>query len=157
MINIEIPEDVFRIVCKQNHHELPNTGAVYRFYDKEGSLIYIGRTDRLRERIHTHVFKGDIRSRAFRHHFYEVRGFFEQNPVYQDIYETVLINKLHPPCNRSKLYTYKSRWVEYVDPEYLTPRDKERYYNFHKKKRRRTRKSSPTSNQLSLWSEEIEE
>lgn len=118
MIRIRIPQDEFS-ASVQDVSGLEHRGAVYKFYNAESELVYIGKTSDLANRIKIHASgKGKSNStRDIYHNFARVCGFYEDDAVCRDIYETHMINFMKPSLNVDKVWTYES---ERYDPKYLS-------------------------------------
>lgn len=128
MIRITIPKDSFDCAI-QDTSELQEYGGLYKFYDAQGTLLYIGKTGNVRSRIRSHCqLKGHTRDVA--QHFAYVSGFYEIDDVLRDIYETWMINRLWPPLNVDKVYSYRT---SRFDAEYQSPEALQKEQEMHRK------------------------
>src|SRR5690606_4481963 len=104
MIYIMIPP--FEIEVEANEYEkLPEKQGIYFFFDSEGELLYIGKTNNLLMRMKNHFSaphsghlakdKDKIQKIAF---------FTVEEPMERDIYEIYEINNLQPKLNRQNAY-----------------------------------------------------
>lgn len=117
---INIPKDDFDLYA-DHYRGLKHKGGVYRIYSKENKLLYVGMTSDLYKRIYQHLHVHDplVNPLVFvNHHFYRVKGFYEDNSELRKIYESYLINTLQPPCNRRNI-DYKDNFIKYVHPDKL--------------------------------------
>lgn len=120
MIQITIPE-----METNQYDEISNidrhSGGVYMIFTKEHKLMYVGKSNYLKGRLHTHFAGGDPHTSKYRQYLNYFKFFIENDPFSQDIYETYLINEFKPFININKVFTYsihKNRVemkVPYVD------------------------------------------
>lgn len=107
MIIIEIPRDDICINVDDYANIPAGMGGIYRFYGDSDNILYVGKTNDLKRRIKDHI-ESLTNTINLSHGFYTVKCFYVDCPVERDIYETWLINKLKPPLNSQKTYTYKT-------------------------------------------------
>ncbi|WP_044639744.1 GIY-YIG nuclease family protein [Risungbinella massiliensis] len=121
MFKIDIPEDDFSYSIHDHLWIKRNKPGIYRFYDRKGTLLYVGKSSNIHNRIkeHLNVNKPVYNPLFFvKHNFYEVKGFFEPNKTLRTIYEEYLIYTLQPACNRRQIQ-YESNYESYIHPDYL--------------------------------------
>ena len=108
MINIEIPKHSGELSIDQ-YKECPVEPGIYAFYSKEGELLYIGKAHSIITRVKDHIrgYSGSNITEII-HNVAHIRYWFISDAVDRDIYETYMINKLQPPWNCEKVYTYKT-------------------------------------------------
>ncbi|WP_456363073.1 nucleotide excision repair endonuclease [Priestia aryabhattai] len=98
-LNVEIPDDELELTIS-NYKSVKKKCGVYRIYNKDGKLMYVGQTKNLRRRLYEHFT--EKRKGYF---IQTVRFFyvdFEDEFItksYLDMYETYLIRKLKPRYN----------------------------------------------------------
>lgn len=111
MIQITIPPDDICVLAKQpDITAIPkDMPGIYRFYDKNGQVVYIGKTACLYHRVQQHISGTAVNTIDINHNFYIVKCFYVACPAERDIYETYLINTLKPILNTDKVFTYKSQ------------------------------------------------
>jgi hypothetical protein len=113
LIQIIIPDFEFKS-DSASVNVVRRRGGLYLFYGKgkyADHILYVGKAADLRGRIRGH-YKGTTNTRRIKHNFGIVTGFYEDNPVSRDIYETFLVDKYKPPLNREKTYTYRHRFYD---------------------------------------------
>jgi len=116
MINITIPADDVVFLTKdfvENFAKIPvekGRGGVYKIYDKEGVLLYVGMSDNMYSRLRNHITKSTV-TRG-NNGYYEVRCIYVDDGMERDIYETYIINTLKPTLNRDKIYYEKKESVK---------------------------------------------
>jgi hypothetical protein len=73
-------------------------GGIYRMFDKDNAVIYVGKSNDLHRRLHEHYSKksntGYFIDQVVKH---EV--FFENNPIYQTLLESIFIAYHEPKFN----------------------------------------------------------
>jgi len=107
VIKIEIPK--FEMILKYDElDKIPASKAgVYVIYGEYNEVMYTGKAEELRSRIHNH-FTGNTNTGLIYQYFYKVGFFYEDDPVYRDMYETYIINKFESKWNEFKCFTFKS-------------------------------------------------
>lgn len=85
----------------------PKHGGCYVIYSNNDEVLYVGKAENLHARLYKHFSGGYPRTGGLAHYFYKCAFFFEDNPMYRDMYETYLINVLQPKFNDQKTYLYK--------------------------------------------------
>jgi Uri superfamily endonuclease len=73
-------------------------GGIYRFYDKEGNIIYVGKTNNLKRRLHQHYGK-DTNSHYFIDEVVRHEVFIENNHILRTLLEGIFIAFLEPKYN----------------------------------------------------------
>lgn len=106
MIKIKQPRFNF-VGCKDNLNHIKDEGGIYMLYDKNDTLLYIGKASSLKSRLRQH-FNGTTNLKDVSHNFDSVMGFYCDCPVQRAIYEIYLINELKPKLNTEHVYTYQS-------------------------------------------------
>ena len=105
MIKIEMPEVYLIIKSKKELYSyevyLRNKGGIYFLYDKQGVLIYVGKSGDLFERLLSH-FQG--RSNFSADYIYYVEVYLANSHFEREIYETYAINEFNPIFNVQKNY-----------------------------------------------------
>lgn len=117
MIEITIPE-VDGSICLENREyienknktksikalmDMPNGPGVYLLYDKEGTLLYVGKAGLIRSRIKQHLdVKPDILY-GYGHNVYRADYLLVTSATERDIYQTYMINTLNPILNIENL------------------------------------------------------
>lgn len=95
-------------------------GAVYKFFDIEDNLLYIGKATNLRNRLENH--KAYLSGEEWKDNIARITYIPEPNHCNLDILETYLINKLRPKYNRGKVFkhtcTYEIPYPEEIELEY---------------------------------------
>lgn len=108
-IHIEIPKDNI-YVEKQNISIIPKgVSGIYKFYNENNQLVYLGKAKALRQRIGLHLSGKDSTTGDIYRNFKFVACIYVEDPVHRDIYETYMINSLQPLLNWGKVYTYESK------------------------------------------------
>jgi excinuclease ABC subunit C len=73
-------------------------GGIYRMYDKEGEIVYVGKSQNLNRRLHQHIGKDTNTA-----YFIDEVDFFEwlqeSNPIYQNLLEATFIAYHEPKYN----------------------------------------------------------
>jgi len=107
LISITQPDDDICIQA-QDHMKIPkNKGGIYKIYNENDEIMYIGKAACLRQRICQHMGINSGFSDV-NHNFRIVRCIYVDDPYEREIYETFLINIMRPPLNWDKVFTYKS-------------------------------------------------
>lgn len=133
MIKIEIPKDDLYIPVENVDRIPKKIPGIYKFYGEDGTtLMYIGKTADLRDRISKHLSSKDQTSYDIYHNFYYIACLFVEDEVDREIYETYMINVLKPLLNWKKVYTYQS---QKYNPKYnpLEQKKKEEIESRYKK------------------------
>ncbi len=93
--------------------DLPKCPGTYRFVDKEGQILYVGKADRLRERVRSHFVGSAESTRRVRHALKLVERIdWDElcSPLEAVVKEQELILEHRPACNmygvRPELYAY---------------------------------------------------
>jgi DNA polymerase III subunit epsilon len=93
--------------------DVPRSPGTYRFVDKHGTVLYVGKADRLRERVRSYFVAGASRTRKVRQAVHLVdRIDWEETltPLEAVVREQELILEHKPPCNvlgsRPESYMY---------------------------------------------------
>lgn len=92
--------------------------GLYFLYNKEKKLVYIGKAKHIGNRVKQHCKNEEINDYI---HFFKFA--IVECPVKRDMYETYYINKMKPPLNREKTYTYKSSYNEMRSVDIFEERD----------------------------------
>ena len=82
--------------------DVPRTPGAYRFMDKHGAVLYVGKADRLRERVRSYFVPGAGHTRKLRQaiHLVEQIDWDETHtPLEAVVREQELILEHRPPCN----------------------------------------------------------
>ena len=104
-----------RSVIEKLHltRDLPKTPGTYRFFDKDGQILYVGKADRLRERVRSHFVANADNSRRVRQAVRMVERIDWDElctPLEAVVREQQLILEHRPVCNmygtRPETYTY---------------------------------------------------
>jgi DNA polymerase III subunit epsilon len=93
--------------------DVPRCPGTYRFVDKQGAVLYVGKADRLRERVRSYFVQGGGHARKVRQavHLVERIDWDETHTSLEAVvHEQELILQHKPPCNvmgsRPENYTY---------------------------------------------------
>lgn len=104
---MEIPPEhiIIDLTIDQNYKHIPNFSGIYRFYDKDNNLLYVGKAANLRSRIFNHIsLKSNTKDVA--HLFKKVScTYIERTGKTIDIIEKFMINELKPTYNKSIVYS----------------------------------------------------
>ena len=82
--------------------DVPRTPGAYRFMDRQGTVLYVGKADRLRERVRSYFVPGAGHTRKLRQaiHLVEQIDWDETHtPLEAVVREQELILEHRPPCN----------------------------------------------------------
>lgn len=103
MINIKIPSPhlTFKVFEHTHHYEALNESGLYTLKDREGRILYIGKSVNVYNRLKQHI-GGNRRSRLFAQDIAEIEVVFVSDPFYLELYETYAINTLRPLYNVDK-------------------------------------------------------
>lgn len=99
----KIPEDDGEVMLNEYKQNVEEKAGVYRIYNEEDKLMYVGQTGNLKRRIGEH-FRGKRKG----YFIFRVRYFYVEHDdsfivgSYLDLYETLLIRKLKPRYNKQK-------------------------------------------------------
>lgn len=77
--------------------DVPTLSGVYIFFDQDNGLIYVGKTNRLRERVNAHI-RGNTNTQDIKHKFYKV-AFIRCIEYEAKEIEKELINQFQPYGN----------------------------------------------------------
>jgi excinuclease UvrABC nuclease subunit len=98
-LSLELPKDELEVTIL-NYRNVEKKSAIYKIYNHDDKLMYVGQTQNLRRRLKEH-FAGKRKG-----HFIEKVCFFYVDyddifilQSYLDMYETYLIRKLKPKYN----------------------------------------------------------
>ncbi len=93
--------------------DVPRCPGTYRFVDKHGGVLYVGKADRLRERVRSYFMPGGGHTRKMRqavHQVEQIEWDESFTPLEAAVREQELILEHKPPCNvqgsRPEHYTY---------------------------------------------------
>ena len=92
---------------------------VYFFYDQDNTLLYIGKSVNIGERMKLHFSIKNTIENPWKHSINRKSIILYQceNPTDLELYETYFINKYLPLHNRDKVYRYKSTFeLPYLKP-----------------------------------------
>lgn len=106
-----LPDLEFTKMQNVENCKVPLSSGVYRYHDELGEVIYVGKSNRLRDRFAQHRTAKDVPGARF--YSYAV----VDDPVDMDIYETYYINKLLPVLNKAKRFRDTSRIEVMVDEQ----------------------------------------
>jgi excinuclease UvrABC nuclease subunit len=98
-LNIKIPEDDGEVTIN-NYNMVKKRGGIYKIYNQDGRLMYVGQTKNLRRRIYEH-FSGKRKGyfiEKVRFFYVDIEDKFIRQS-YLDMYETYLIRTLKPRYN----------------------------------------------------------
>lgn len=113
MIKVEIPAFDYIEIANNLSDSIKRKPGIYMFYGPDETLMYIGKTQDLFERIKNHLGGYAENTADVHHNFHSVACIFVESPVDREIYETYMINELKPLLNTNKVYTYKtSRYLD---------------------------------------------
>ncbi|WP_237981764.1 GIY-YIG nuclease family protein [Bacillus thuringiensis] len=124
MINIKIPQNEFKIDLSEKDFEngLKKKQGIYMFHNAKGTLMYIGRSQDIKNRIKMHMSK-TLRNpfKAYNHNFHYVSGFYVEDALEVVLYEIYAINKYKPKLNREHVILYETDWYndKWKDQMYL--------------------------------------
>lgn len=93
--------------------------GIYRIYNSEKVLMYIGKSVNIFNRMYQH-FNGSHCDEVLKHNYYYFDFSILNCPVDRDMYETYYINKMKPPINENKVYLYESereKYIKYLEVE----------------------------------------
>lgn len=136
MMDIIVPE-FDGSVSWSNHFKVPKKPGIYFFYSSEATLLYVGKTQDMQQRVRQHFGdKGHLK--RFMHNVLTVKYIIVDCPMKRDIYETYAINTQRPLLNREKVWLYEPKYIENLadplyksdDEDYWERRIKEGYENF---------------------------
>lgn len=105
---LSIPEtaETLDLVQLEQGERFKAAGGVYTFYSNFNEPLYVGISDNVRTRVLKHLRKGTGNPDLF--HYINsgrrvyVKVFYEESKVYQEVYESYLIQKLAPRFNVAK-------------------------------------------------------
>ena len=85
---------------------MKNEYTVYFLYDTSKTLLYIGKTTSIRERIAQHISRPLMEKESWRKEINldDILLYYCRNKCDMEIYETYFINKYKPKYNRDKVY-----------------------------------------------------
>lgn len=113
-MNIEVPKCDVEYLEVGEYLSIPKRPGLYYFYNAQHEIMYVGKASGLKQRISQHI-KGCEGTADLKHNFTYVSFVYVDCPVEREIYETFQINKLKPPLNWDKVFTYQS---EKFSPKY---------------------------------------
>lgn len=125
MINIDVPNNDIEYLEITSYLSIPKRPGIYYIYNSQYELMYLGKANNLKQRVGQH-FRGCEGTSQIKHNFNFVSCVYVDCPVDREIYETYQINKLKPPLNWEKIYTYQS---EKFSPKY-NPLEQQRRAKF---------------------------
>lgn len=102
---------------------------IYKLYDEEYNLLYIGKTKNINNRIGQHI--SDRNKIAWKGKISKIMIADLDSELDLEMYETYYINKLNPPYNTSKVYNCESR-LELIDLEFYEYNRKTPIKDFYK-------------------------
>lgn len=85
--------------------------GLYLFYNQEYELMYIGKSENLKQRINLHL-TGNTNTKSIYHNFKHIRYAEVADPVDREIYETYYINLWKPKLNQEKTLTYRTKFYD---------------------------------------------
>jgi len=105
MIKIEIPAPnlTFKVFEHTHHYEALNASGLYILKDKEGRVLYIGKSVNVYNRLKQHI-SGNRRSSLFNQDIAIINVIFVYDPFELELYETYAINTMSPLYNIDKHY-----------------------------------------------------
>lgn len=129
MLNIIICEHQDDIITKKGElHKIKNTYGVYKLYNQNDEVIYVGKSKTLRSRVHSHVY--EYGHTNFSKEIYKIACVYTYNSYVMDLYELYLINKLKPKHNKKDTYSgeKKEHFLEMFKKEFeVIPEYKQKY------------------------------
>ncbi len=87
---------------------------VYRFVDKAGKVLYVGKTKNMKNRFKQHFGKAGHLPKECYDRVHAVEYFEAPNELVQSIYELMYINKYKPPYNTKDKYDSSGHLGGYV-------------------------------------------
>lgn len=98
MIKITMPSD--NMSLKESEAlRAPRRGGIYYFFDRFGTIMYVGKSKDLNRRIREHQ-----RNSHFYIYVHYIKLFFADSELEREMYETYAINKHKPRYNSAKVY-----------------------------------------------------
>ena len=88
--------------------------GIYFIFNKNDELMYIGKSNNIFNRMRSH-YNGSNGEKNICHNYYSFRYGILNDPTDRDIYETWYINKMKPPLNAQKIFSYKSQKDRYAN------------------------------------------
>jgi excinuclease UvrABC nuclease subunit len=118
MIQVTIPE--FKTFHYKEIKGIEPRGGVYLLYTKDDKLLYVGKAGDLKGRVYSHFSgNGGNKIAAFKQYIHYCKTSYEDDPVFQDMYETFLINELRPYINMKKVFKYSvfenRKWMRILE------------------------------------------
>ncbi|RUQ27485.1 nucleotide excision repair endonuclease [Peribacillus cavernae] len=122
MISIEIPKPDLTITQREqvrveNEPEIPSTygfidfhliprdkAGIIMFYNNKDKLLFVGKARKLRQRVKKHFEDNVSPIKNHRDEVHKIVISFEEDPMYREIYETFIINKLQSEYNVDKVF-----------------------------------------------------
>lgn len=86
--------------------------GIYFIFNEKDKLMYIGKSNDIFKRMKDH-YRGIGGEEGVCHNYHSFQYGILNDPVDRDIYETWYINKMKPPINTRKLFSYESKKEEY--------------------------------------------
>ncbi|MDA2396373.1 GIY-YIG nuclease family protein [Bacillus cereus] len=102
VIELTLPSS--SVFAKENISNIKPEGGIYFLYSLSNELLYIGKSTNIKARVNNHI-KGSSNTEEHAEEFNKVECFYIDNPLEIEIYETYLINTLHPKYNKNKIFT----------------------------------------------------
>ena len=91
-------------------HALPDTCGVYYFHDKNGKIIYVGKSKNIRKRVMSHFAKQTEKARKLYQAVHEITYEETGSELVALLYESHEIKNLHPEINRAQ----RAKAMQYV-------------------------------------------
>lgn len=103
IINLGIKESLLpRNLSLEKIHALPDECGVYYMYDKEGQVVYVGKSINIKKRIAEHFADKTEKARKMQEHVHDISYERTGSELVALLLESAEIKRLRPPINRAQ-------------------------------------------------------
>ncbi len=118
MVNLGIKESQLPVnITMSRLHELPEEAGVYYFYNKEGDIVYIGKSINIKKRVMSHFAKQTAKAKKLYEQVWEIQYEVTGSELVALLLESQEIKTHHPIINKAQrsrsypyaIYTYENQ------------------------------------------------
>ncbi len=103
MVNLGVKESLLpKNITLDRLHQLPETDGVYYFHDREGTVIYVGKSINIKKRVMEHFSKVTEKASALQKQVDDISFEETGSELIALLYESHLIKELKPSINRAQ-------------------------------------------------------
>lgn len=103
LINLGVKESRLpKNITLERLHELPEVAGVYYFHDKDGDVVYVGKSINIKKRVMEHFAKTTEKARKLQQYVDDISYEITGSELVALLFESFEIKRLRPPINRAQ-------------------------------------------------------